>query len=172
MATKIIMPQAGQDITEGRVVKWLKAEGDTVKQGEAICEVETEKVVFEVESPVDGVLLKIIVPDGEKTQIFSTIGVVGAPGETIDLEEFLAEDKKEEKGVDVADIRRRLGEKEAADTGKIKVSGRARKLAEKEGVDLSAIEGTGPGGRIVEKDVMRAAEEGAGDFSKVSAAGP
>lgn len=168
MATKIIMPQAGQDITEGRVVKWLKAEGDTVKQGEAICEVETEKVVFEVESPVDGVLLKIIVPDGEKTQIFSTIGVVGAPGETIDLAEFLAEDKKEEKGVDVADIRRRLGEKEAADTGKIKVSGRARKLAEKKGVDLSAIEGTGPGGRIVEKDVMRAAEEGADVKVKIS----
>ena len=51
MATKIIMPQAGQDIEEGRVVRWLKSEGDTVKKGEPICEVETEKVVFEVEAP-------------------------------------------------------------------------------------------------------------------------
>ncbi|MBE9572520.1 MAG: E3 binding domain-containing protein, partial [Proteobacteria bacterium] len=159
MATKIMMPQAGQDITEGRVVKWLKAEGDTVNEGEPICEVETEKVVFEVESPADGVLLKIIVPDGGKAEIFSTIGIVGAPGEEIDLDEFLAEDKKEEKGVDVSDIRKRLGKKEAVETGKVKISGRARKLAEKKGVDLSTIEGTGPGGRIVEKDVMRAAEE-------------
>ena len=160
MATKIIMPQAGQDITEGRVVKWLKTEGDTVNEGEPICEVETEKVVFEVESPADGVLLKIIVPDGEKAEIFSTIGIVGAPEEKIDLGEFLAEDKIEEKGVDVSDIRKRLGKKEAVDTGKVKISGRARKLAEKKGVDLSTIEGTGPGGRIVEKDVMQAAEEG------------
>ncbi|MBL7213475.1 MAG: 2-oxo acid dehydrogenase subunit E2 [Desulfobacteraceae bacterium] len=168
MATKIMMPQAGQDITEGRVVKWLKAEGDTVKQGEPICEVETEKVVFEVESPVDGVLLKIIVPDGEKTQIFSTIGIVGAQGEEIDLDEFLAGDKEEKKGVDVSDIRKRLGKKEAVDTGKVKISGRARKLAEKKGVDLSTIEGTGPGGRIVEKDVMRAAEEGVDGKVRIS----
>jgi pyruvate dehydrogenase E2 component (dihydrolipoamide acetyltransferase) len=160
MATKIMMPQAGQDITEGRVVKWLKAEGETVNKGEPICEVETEKVVFEIESPTDGVLLKIIVPDGEKAEIFFTIGIVGAPGEEIDLDEFLAEDKKEEKGVDVSEIRKRLGEKAIVDTGKVKMSGRARKLAKKKGVDLSIIEGTGPGGRIVEKDVLRAAEEG------------
>ena len=62
MAEKIIMPQGGQDIAEGQVVQWLKSEGDEVKKGEVICEVETEKAVFEVESPADGVLLKIIVP--------------------------------------------------------------------------------------------------------------
>ena len=49
MATKVIMPQGGQDITEGKVVSWLKSEGDPVKLGEIICEVETEKAVFEVE---------------------------------------------------------------------------------------------------------------------------
>ncbi|MFH1242180.1 MAG: 2-oxo acid dehydrogenase subunit E2 [Pseudomonadota bacterium] len=168
MATRIIMPQAGQDITEGRVVKWLKAEGDTVKQGEPICEVETEKVVFEVESPVDGVLLKVIVPDGQKTKIFSTIGIVGEPGEAFDLAEFLAGEEKEEPGVDVSDIRKRLGKKDWADTGKIKVSGRARKLAKEKGIDLSTIKGTGPGGRIVEKDVERAAPEGAGDKVRIS----
>lgn len=168
MATKIIMPQAGQDITEGRVVKWLKAEGDTVNKGEPICEVETEKVVFEVESPADGILFKIIVPDGGKVEIFSTIGIVGAPEERIDLDEFLAEDKKDEKGVDVSDIRKRLGKEETVDTGKVKISGRARKLAEKKGVALSSIEGTGPGGRIVEKDVLRAAEEGADIKVKIS----
>jgi pyruvate dehydrogenase E2 component (dihydrolipoamide acetyltransferase) len=160
MATKIIMPQAGQDIKEGRVVKWLKAEGDTVKKGEPVCEVETEKVVFEVESPADGVLLKIIVPEGEKSEIFATIGVVGESGETIDTTEFLSDDKKDDDKVDVADIRKRLSQKETGDTTKIKISGRARKLAKEKGVDLSTVEGTGPGGRIVEKDIEQASAGG------------
>jgi len=158
MATKIIMPQAGQDITEGRVVKWLKAEGDAVKEGEPICEVETEKVVFEVESPGDGVLYKIIVPDGEKINIFATIGILAAPGETVDVDALLADEQPEKKEVDVSDIRKKLGKKTEGDTGRIKISGRARKLAEKLGIDPATIEGTGPKGRIVEKDVEKAAE--------------
>ena len=160
MATKIIMPQAGQDIEEGRVVRWLKSEGDIVKKGEPLCEVETEKVVFEVESPEDGVLYKIIVPDDQKVKIFGTIGILAAPDEKVDVSAFLGEERPEEKGVDVSDIRKRLAKKEAADTGKIKISGRARKLAEEKGVDISTLEGTGPNGRIVEKDVLQAAERG------------
>ena len=158
MAEKIFMPQAGQDITEGRVVKWLKAEDDKVSKGEPVCEVETEKVVFEVESPADGVLIKIIVPDGGKTEIFATIGVVAAEGETVDLDKFLGEAKAEDTGVDVSEIRKRLGKKQSADTGKIKISGRARRVAEELGVDIATVEGTGPGGRIKEKDIKRAAE--------------
>ncbi len=168
MAIKIMMPQAGQDITEGRVVKWLKAEGDTVKEGEPVCEVETEKVVFEVESPADGILLKIVVPDGEKAEIFSAIGIVGAAGEKVDLKEFLKEEVKEEKGIDVSDIRKKLAKKEEGRGGKIKISGRARKLAKKMGVDPVAIEGSGPGGRIVEKDIMAAAESDTDTSVKIS----
>ena len=56
MAEKIIMPQGGQDITEGQVVQWLKSEGDEVINGDVICEVETDKAVFEVDSPAGGVL--------------------------------------------------------------------------------------------------------------------
>jgi pyruvate dehydrogenase E2 component (dihydrolipoamide acetyltransferase) len=158
MATKIMMPQAGQDITEGRIVKWLKAEGDEVMEGEPICEVETEKVVFEVESPADGILLKIVVSDGEKAEIFSTIGVVGAEGEKVDLQKFLKKETEEEKGIDVSDIRKQLSKKGEGGGGKLKISGRARKLAKKMGVDPATIEGSGPGGRIVEKDIMAAAE--------------
>lgn len=158
MATKIIMPQGGQHVEEGRVVKWLKAEGDTVKKGEPVCEVETEKVVLEVESPADGVLLKIVVPAGEKVAVFATIGIVGAPGEQVDLSNFGPEEK-EEKGVDISEIRKRLAAKEAGGEAGVKASGRAKKLAAEKGVDLSAVQGTGPGGRIVEEDVLRAAEE-------------
>jgi len=158
MATKIIMPQAGQDITEGRVVKWLKAEGESVNKGDPVCEVETEKVVFEVECPADGILLQIVVSDGEKAEIFSTIGIVAARGETVNLDEFLKDEEPTEKEIDVSDIRKKLAKKGEGESGKLKISGRAGKLAKKMGVDPSTIEGTGPGGRIVEKDVMAVAQ--------------
>jgi pyruvate dehydrogenase E2 component (dihydrolipoyllysine-residue acetyltransferase) len=158
MATKIIMPQGGQHVEEGRVVKWLKAEGDAVKKGEPVCEVETEKVVLEVESPADGVLLKIVVPAGEKVAVFATIGIVGAPGEQVDLSKFGPEEK-EEKGVDISEIRKKLAEKEARGEAGVKASGRAKKLAAEKGIDLATLQGSGPGGRIVEEDVLRAVEE-------------
>ncbi|MGD9067510.1 MAG: biotin/lipoyl-binding protein, partial [Desulfobacterales bacterium] len=109
MAEKIIMPQGGQDLTEGRVVEWLKSEGDEVKKGDVICEVETEKAVFEVESPANGVLLKIIVPAGQKAKVFSTIGLVGAAGESVELgdEEDAVEDKKV-TGIDVAALKKKV----------------------------------------------------------------
>jgi len=166
MATKIIMPQAGQDITEGRVVKWLNAEGDTVKKGDPICEVETEKVVFEVECPSNGVLFKIVVPDGEKAEIFSTIGIVAEQGERVNLDEFLKGEEPAEKEIDLSDIRKKLGKKGAGE--RLKISGRARKLAKKLGVDPATLEGSGPGGRIVEKDVKAAAEAGADNTVRIS----
>ena len=160
MAEKIIMPQGGQDITEGRVVRWHKAEGDPVKKGEVICEVETEKAVFEVESPLDGVLLKIVVAEGKVARIFSAIGFVGAAGESVELEdeeEDLADEEKEPRkdtGIDVAALRKKVAAKSNGEKDKVKASGRARKLADQKGIDISNVEGTGPKGRITEKDVL------------------
>jgi len=154
MATQIIMPQGGQDITEGTVVSWLKAEGDAVKTGEVICEVETEKAVFEVESPVDGILLKIVVREGEKVPIFSVIGVVGEPGEKVDPNKILKQEKSESAGVDVSKIRKKLADRGKTQSGKIKVSGRGKKIADAKGIDLSQVKGAGPQGRIREKDIL------------------
>ena len=84
MATKIIMAQVGEHVMEGTVIKWLKSEGDPVRKGEAICEVETDKVVLEIEAPVDGILLKIVVPERQRAEVFSVLGIVGEPGEQID----------------------------------------------------------------------------------------
>ena len=83
MATKVIMPQAGQDLETGLVKQWLKAEGDAVAKGEAIVQIETEKVNLDVEAPAAGTLLRIVVPDETETPIFSTIGIIGEPGEDI-----------------------------------------------------------------------------------------
>jgi len=83
MAVKVIMPQAGQDLETGTVTQWLKAEGDAVTKGEPIVQIETEKVTLDVEAPAAGTLLRILVPDGTETAIFSTIAIIGQPGEDI-----------------------------------------------------------------------------------------
>jgi pyruvate dehydrogenase E2 component (dihydrolipoamide acetyltransferase) len=153
MATRIIMPQGGQDITEGVVVRWIKTEGEPVRQGEVICEVETEKAVFEVVSPVDGVLLKIVAPAGARVPIFDLIGVVGEPGETVPEEALAAQPTAARRPPDVEAVRSRLADGGAQGDG-LKISGRARKLAAEKGIDPQELSGTGPGGRIIEKDVL------------------
>jgi pyruvate dehydrogenase E2 component (dihydrolipoamide acetyltransferase) len=153
MATRIIMPQGGQDITEGVVVRWLRKEGDPIRKGEVICEVETEKAVFEVESPSDGVLLKIIAAEGTRVPVYAVIGVVGEPGESLGTEVPQAAEPAGGTAVDVAAIRRRLAAGSAGGPA-AKVSGRARRLAADKGVDLAGLAGSGPRGRVTEKDVL------------------
>jgi pyruvate dehydrogenase E2 component (dihydrolipoamide acetyltransferase) len=178
MAEKIIMPQGGQDITEGRVLRWHKAEGDPVSKDEVICEVETEKAVFEVKSPIDGVLLKIAVAAGKVARVFSTIGYVGAAGESIGLEDeedetedqkTAAPDKKD-SGIDVAALKNKVAAKSKGKKGRVKASGRARKFADQHGIDISLVEGSGPKGRIVEKDVQAYLDKGPAAPEAASAA--
>jgi pyruvate dehydrogenase E2 component (dihydrolipoamide acetyltransferase) len=173
MAEKIIMPQGGQDITEGRVVRWLKSEGDAVSKGEVICEVETEKAVFEVESPQDGILVKIVVPAGKVAKVFGTIGVVAAAGEKVDLAGLLAGEEAEDDGGAKPAVAQAQAPPAAppAVAGKVKASGRARKLAEEKGVDIARVKGTGPQGRITEKDVL-AHIASAATAAPAAAAGP
>jgi pyruvate dehydrogenase E2 component (dihydrolipoamide acetyltransferase) len=153
MATNIIMPQGGQDITEGLVVRWFKKEGEPLRRGEVICEVETEKAVFEVEAPVDGVLLKIVAPAGTKVPVFAVIGIIGAPGEAVDFDLPGTAPAPAGHAIDIAAIRRRAADR-TGDPEKNIASGRARRLASEKGVALSDVSGSGPGGRIVAKDIL------------------
>ncbi len=177
MAEKIIMPQGGQDITEGRVLRWHKAAGDSIKKDEVLCEVETEKAVFEVKSPIDGVLLKIVVAEGKVARVFSTIGYVGTAGESIELEDEEADDKKaatpenNDTGIDVSALKKKVAAKGNAKKDRVKASGRARKLADQQDIDISNVEGTGPKGRITEKDVQAYIEKSPA-VSGVAAAAP
>jgi pyruvate/2-oxoglutarate dehydrogenase complex dihydrolipoamide acyltransferase (E2) component len=84
MAVEIVMPQAGQDLDFGTVKQWLKREGDEVKRGEPIVQVETEKISLDIEAPSDGVLRRILVGDGEEAAILSVIGVIAGADEPID----------------------------------------------------------------------------------------
>jgi pyruvate dehydrogenase E2 component (dihydrolipoamide acetyltransferase) len=83
MAVNIVMPQAGQDLETGRVVQWLKQEGDPVARGEPVVTIETEKITLDIEAPAAGILRRIVVPDGEDAPILSVIGIIGSADEAI-----------------------------------------------------------------------------------------
>src|ERR1700728_4049466 len=83
MAVRVLMPKGADTMTEGKVLKWLKAEGEGVSAGSAIVEIETDKVDMEVEATGDGVVRKILVPAGQTVPVGQILAIVGAPGEDI-----------------------------------------------------------------------------------------
>ena len=83
MAVELVMPKMGLTMTVGSVGKWLKKEGEAVAKGERVAEVLTEKITNLVESPADGVLLRIVAPEGTSLPIGGIMGYVGAAGEKV-----------------------------------------------------------------------------------------
>lgn len=83
MATRVVMPQAGQDLETGVVRQWLKGVGDAVTRGEELVEIETEKINLAVDAPATGVLLAILAPADSEVPILSTIAWIGEPGEAV-----------------------------------------------------------------------------------------
>ncbi len=81
MAKDILMPKAGYDMTEGKLLRWLKQEGDPVTAGEIIVEIETDKVTLEIEAFDSGILQRILVHEGEVAAVGERIGVIAAPAE-------------------------------------------------------------------------------------------
>ncbi|WP_306120092.1 MULTISPECIES: lipoyl domain-containing protein [unclassified Roseitalea] len=75
--TPVLVPQLGNEITEAEVAEWLKAEGDTVDQGEPIVSISTTKMTFELDAPASGTLQKIIVPEGEIAEVGDTLAEIG-----------------------------------------------------------------------------------------------
>jgi pyruvate dehydrogenase E2 component (dihydrolipoamide acetyltransferase) len=147
---------------EGLVTKWLKHEGDIVSDGEAICEVETEKTTDEIQAPASGTILKIVHKEGKAVPVNAVIAVIGSPGEDISSIPELgglptptaAPTPTERVEPTVA----RPAELEPS-LERIKISPSARRLAREHGIDITKIRGTGPSGRIVSEDVLRAAEK-------------
>ena len=85
MATEVKLPRLGQGMESGTIVKWLKSEGDKVEKGEALYELDTDKVTQEVEAEASGVLLKIAISSGE-VEVGKTIAVIGEQGEKVEAE--------------------------------------------------------------------------------------
>jgi len=145
MATDVIMPKVDMDQETGTVAQWLKKEGDEVKQGETILEIETDKVAIEVEAPATGILSGILVDEGETVPIATTIAYILETGEALPetAKPAQAEEKPAAPTVQQTDW-------------EVPVTPVARNMAAAEGVDLSAVQGTGPQGRVTKKDVQDA----------------
>ena len=154
MATSMVMPQMGYDMHEGKVVRWLKQEGEEVIRGEIIAEIETDKATVEYEAYTGGVMGKIVAEEGETIPVGGLIAVITAPGEPIP-EELLTDAAI--SGLNEPSSAPVVTQPEAvlpeSDVGEVRASPLARRLAQERGVDLSSVIGTGPGGRITEADI-------------------
>ena len=161
MVTKVIVPQKGLSDESCIIQEWKKKEGDWVKKGEVICEVETNKAVFEIEAPVSGIILKILFKEGEEVPVLDTIAIIGEPDEEYEYllrREVAKEEAPPESEVKGSTIKKEIPPDESAMTkeSEVKISPRAYKIALEENVDISTIKGSGPGGRIVERDIKEA----------------
>ena len=157
-------PDIGEGLTEGEIVRWLVKEGDEVKEGQPLVEVETDKALAEIPSPKTGVILKILAKEKEIVKVGQVIVVIGEKGEALTV----SPPKPKSVGV--------VGELEEAPEEAPAVAARAeaarptfvsphamatpavRALAKELGVDINKVKGTGPEGRVLEKDIRQAAE--------------
>jgi len=144
-------------MTEGRIVKWLKREGEQVAKGEPLFEVETEKATVEVEAPASGVLGKILASDGTVLPVGGMAAMLTEPGEAVPT---TAPSVAAPLAPTPAPVTPAPPEREVPAEGaeEARTSPAARRLARELGVDLSKVTGSGPEGRIVREDVLRAAE--------------
>jgi pyruvate dehydrogenase E2 component (dihydrolipoamide acetyltransferase) len=154
----ITMPRLSDTMTEGKVAKWHKNVGDTVKEGDLLAEIETDKAVQDFESEFNGVLLKQGVEEGGAAPVDSVLAIIGPAGTDISAvgapkaaaqstekpAEQKPEVKTEEKAAPAAD---------ASSSDRVAISPLAKKMAQDKGVDINSVQGSGENGRIVKKDI-------------------
>ena len=156
MISEVTMPSMGADMTEGTIVKWLKKEGDEVKRGDKLAEIETDKTVVEMECYNDGILKKIIVNEGQAVPVGDLIAYIGDANDEVPDNSTDVSSNSAPEDVIVDEAPEKQATSEPINTGKVKASPIAKKLANELGVDLSSISGSGPGGRITREDVEAA----------------
>ncbi len=177
MITKVVLAKLSPTMEEGTIVKWNKREGDAVKVGDVLAEIETDKANMEMEALGDGILRKILVAAGGKAPVGALIGVVaGADEDIAGLLEQAAKEAGAAKAAAPATPQPGAGPAAApprpaaptasreaavaappapvAEGGRVKASPLARAMAAERNLPLAAIAGTGPGGRVVKRDVV------------------
>ena len=185
MATKVFMEALSPTMEEGRLVKWLKNEGDAVKNGETLAEVETDKAIMELVARGDGVLRKRLINECDAKPVGTLIAVIAPPDENIDAlvagggapasaaapAAPAAEPKAEAPAPAAAPppaAQPQAAQPVAAPLpsggqgGQVRSSPLARRMASEKGVDLSNVQGSGPGGRIIKRDIESAQSAPAG----------
>lgn len=155
MISEILMPQGGQDLTTGRIVQWLVKENDPVKSGEVVCEVETEKAVFEVTSPRDGFLLKIVAKDDTEVEILSIIGYVGDKDEKIPESSGAGSAKIVNPDSQEANKSDQVTAVNQGRSPRLVISPKARLLAKEHGIDIETLNSPRQDGKITFDDVLQ-----------------
>ena len=173
----IIMPKMGDAMTEGKVVKWYKQPGDRVKKGEAVAEIETDKVNLDLEAEADGTLGAQAAKEGDMVPVGGVLAKILGEGEKDEApqQQRRATDKKDSvkhttgeyhEAIEQKGPRRDLAQNvvampaASAEGGRRKSSPLARKMAAEMGVSLDQVQGSGPKGRIVAADIKNAQSSG------------
>jgi pyruvate dehydrogenase E2 component (dihydrolipoamide acetyltransferase) len=156
MAVEILMPELGESVHEGTVSRWLKKEGDFVKEDEPVVEIMTDKVNTELPAPASGILTKILIPEGELVEVFHAMGIIddGVPAEG--GAPAPSEPKPVEAPVAVAKAEPVAAQAAPAEAGRTWFSPVVRWMAKTHGLtdaQLATIAGTGESGRVTKKDV-------------------
>ena len=178
MATDVLMPQMGESIAEGTIVKWLKKVGDSVGRDEPLLEISTDKVDAEVPSPAAGVLLEILAKEGETVLVNAVIGRLGEAGEAGASAPAAAAPAPVVEAPKPAPAPEPVAAAPAAPPvpaappaptaneesagGKVRSSPLARNIAREHGVNLEQVTGTGLGGRVTKEDILNFIERGKG----------
>lgn len=154
MAQEVLMPKLGLTMTEGTIEEWKYKEGDSVKKGDILFSVATDKLTNDVEAEADGVLLKILLPEGETAPCKAVIAYIGEAGEVIAEGGVSAESTAAQAPASSAAAVPAKTPAVTRDPGApVLASPAAKKLAKEKGVDLALVAGTGPKGRITLEDV-------------------
>jgi pyruvate dehydrogenase E2 component (dihydrolipoamide acetyltransferase) len=175
------MPRLSDTMERGTIARWLVHEGDAVKEGDVLAEIETDKATMELFAYDEGVLLRVLVQDGESAELGAPIAIVGAPGEDASTFSAAATDEAAEgdgagksPAASATAVAAPPAERTAAGGGELKASPVARRIASDAGFDLRVLagKGSGPDGRIVRVDVERALAGGAPAEAAAPAAAP
>ena len=156
----VTIPKWGIEMTEGTIVAWHKDEGDTVKAGEEIVDIETDKIVNSFEARSSGTLVRILAEVGEELPVGYLIGVIASEAVTDDtIEAFIAAQSSDEDAVPVEETISALPEVQIAKHDRAsatRIAPALRRKLERAGIDPEQIKGSGPEGRITKEDVDRA----------------
>jgi 2-oxoglutarate dehydrogenase E2 component (dihydrolipoamide succinyltransferase) len=162
MATKVLVPLLGEGVEEVTVTKWLKQEGETIRELEPLLEVNTDKVDTEIPAPVTGTLLKIMAQEGAPAKVGTILGFIGKPGESVEGAAAAGPRAAAEQVASAKAGAQPASTMSRQPPGEIGfVSPVVAKIAAEHGVDLSRLRGSGLNGRITKNDVLKFAETGA-----------
>jgi len=170
MATKVHMEALSPTMEEGRLVKWTKHEGDAVKSGETLAEVETDKAVMELVARADGQLIKVMVPEGTTVPVGNVVAWIGKPGEKVDGAGSTEQGAVAAKPAPAAKAAPAPAAA-PADATRVKASPLAKRIAKDARVDQKLVQGSGPGGRVIKRDVEAGATQARAAAPGVSAPG-